>query len=108
MPEQSATTRAIEITEAKRLLSDLVAEIDKTKTRILVEEGGTPVAALISVADLDRLQELDRARQEHFKAIERFSEAFADVPVEEAEAEIARIIAEIRQQDDADTERRSA
>lgn len=108
MPEQSAATRTIDISEVEKTLSELVEEVGHGKTRILVEESGSPVAALVSAADLDRLQALDRAREEHFKAIERFSQAFADVPVEEAEAEIARIIAEIRQQDDAEAERRSA
>lgn len=108
MPEQSPATRTMAITEVKKALSELVDEVGRGKMRLLVEKAGSPVAALVSLADLDRLQALDRAREEHFKAIERFSQAFADVPVEEAEAEIARIIAEIRQQDDAEAERRSA
>lgn len=107
MLEQSTTTRTIDISEVRKALSDLVDEVGHGKTRILIEKSGSPVAALISVADLDRLQALDRTREEHFKAIERFSQAFADVPVEEAEAEIARIIAEFRQQDDAEAKRRA-
>jgi hypothetical protein len=40
--------------------------------------------------------------------LERFSVAFADVPVEEVEAEIARIIAEGRQRRAAEAERQPA
>jgi prevent-host-death family protein len=96
------------ISEVSNSLSELVNEINRTKTRILMEESGVPVAALVPVSDLERLQQRDRDREEHFKAIERFGAAFADVPPEEAEAEIARIIAEIRAEDDAKAERQSA
>jgi orotate phosphoribosyltransferase-like protein len=61
-----------------------------------VEKSGIPVAALVSADDLARLQERDRAWDEGTKAMERFSEAFADVPVAELEARIDEIIAEGR------------
>lgn len=108
MPEQIPTTRTMGISAVKRSLATLVNDINCGKTRVRVEISGRPVAALVSVDDLERLLQLDRAREEHFKAIERFSQAFADVPVEEAEAEIARIIAEIRQHDDAEAGRQTA
>jgi prevent-host-death family protein len=108
MPDQEPTTQTMTISEVKTAFSRLVTEVYRTKTRILVEKTGTPVAALVSVEDLERLQQCDRDREENFRAIERFSQAFADVPVQEAEAEIARIIAEIRQEDDAEAVRRSA
>jgi prevent-host-death family protein len=107
MPEQDPTTRTMNISEVKKAFSDLVNEVDHTKARILVEESGNPVAALVSVDDLARLERFDREWEQGTRAIERFSRAFADVPVEEAEAEIARIMAEIRQQNDAEAERRA-
>jgi hypothetical protein len=73
-----------------------------------VEKAGIPVVALVSADDLNRLQQLDRAWNERTNAIERFSQAFADVPTEEAEAEVARIIAERRQQRAEKAERQPA
>jgi prevent-host-death family protein len=108
MPEQDPTTRTMNISEVKKAFSYLVNEVDHTKGRILVEKSGNPVAALVPVDDLARLERFDREWEEGTKALERFSQAFADVPVEEGEAEIARIIAEIRRQDDAEAERQSA
>lgn len=108
MPEQDPTTRTMNISEVNKAFSDLVNEVDHTKARILVEKSGNPLAALVSVDDLARLERFDREWEEGTKALERFSQAFADVPVEEGEAEIARIIAEIRRQDDAEAERQSA
>ena len=54
-----------------------------------------------------RAGQFDRAWNERTKAIASFSQAFADVPAEEAEAEVARIVAERRQHRAAKTERES-
>jgi hypothetical protein len=53
-----------------------------------------------------RINQLDREWDQTTRALERFSAAFADVPVEELEAKIDQIIAEGRANDGA--ERRSA
>lgn len=108
MLTQKSPTRTVTISEATSSLSHLVNEISTTKARILLETSGVPVAAIVPIGDLERLLQRDREREENFKAIERFGAAFADVPPEEAEAEIARIIAEIRAEDDAEAERQPA
>ena len=99
-----AETRIMKISEVKNSLSSLVNEVFRGDTRVLVEKAGIPVAALVSADDLRRLDEFDRDWEEGTRALERFGAAFADVPPEESEAEIARIIAEIRRQDDAEAE----
>lgn len=99
MLAQTRMTRTMNVTEVKSTLSDLVNEVYGGKTRVLVEKSGLPVAALVSVDDLGRLDELDRNWEEGTKALERFSQAFADVPIEELEARIAEIIAEGRRKD---------
>lgn len=99
-------TETMKISEVKQLLNSLVNRVYRKETRILVEKSGIPVAALVSIDDLARLNQLDRVWDEHTRAIERFSAAFADVAPEEAEAEVDRIIADIRRQGDA--ERQSA
>jgi prevent-host-death family protein len=106
MPEQEPMTQTMKISEVKSRLSSLVNEVYRKETRVLVEKAGIPVAALVSADDLDRLQQLDRDWDAGTHALERFSEALADVPVDELEAQIARIIAEGRAKDSA--ERRSA
>ena len=49
---------AIKVTtdQAKTDLRALVSRVAAEQTRILIENEGTPVAALVSVADLDRLE----------------------------------------------------
>jgi len=98
----------MKISEVKNALSSLVNKVYRKETRVLVEKAGIPVAALVSTDDLARLQQLDRAWNDRTRAIERFSQAFADVPAEEAEAEVARIIAERRLRRSAEAERQPA
>lgn len=108
MREQDPLTQTMKISDVKNTLSSLVNKVYRKETRVLVEKAGIPVAALVSAEDLNRLEQLDHAWDERTKAIERFSQAFADVPTEEAEAEVTRIIAERRQRRAAEAERRPA
>jgi prevent-host-death family protein len=96
MSKLEPPTQTMKISDVKNGLSSLVNKVYRKETRILVEKAGIPVAALVSADDLHRLQQLDRAWDEGTRAIERFSQAFADVPVDELEAQIAQIIAEGR------------
>lgn len=50
----------------------------------------------MSAEDLRRLNDLDHAWDERTKAIERFSKAFADIPADQVEADVARIVEERR------------
>lgn len=106
MREQQPMTQTMKISEVKNTLSSLVNQVYRKETRVLVEKAGIPVAALVSADDLTRLQQLDRDWEAGTRAIERFSQAFADVPVPELEATIAEIIAEGRAHDEVG--RRSA
>jgi prevent-host-death family protein len=108
MSKAEPVTETMKISDVKNTLSSLVNKVYRKETRVLVEKAGIPVVALVSADDLNRLQQLDLAWNERTKAIERFSQAFADVPTEEAEAEVARIIAERRQQRAEKAERQPA
>jgi prevent-host-death family protein len=108
MSNQPPPTETMKISEVKQQLNRLVNQVFRGDRRILVEKSGIPVVGLVSAADLRRLQELDRAWDERTRAIERFSEAFADVSTEEAEAEGERIIAKQRERRRYEAERRTA
>jgi len=96
MDKREITTRTMSIAEVVHTLPHLVHQVSRHETRVLVEHAGQPVAALVSADDLRRLNDLERAWDERTTAIERFSQAFADVPTEEAEAVVAHIIDEGR------------
>ncbi len=108
MVKQEPTPRTMSIAEVVDRLPHLVNQVSRNEIRVLVEQAGQPVAALVSAEDLRRLSDLDRAWDERTEAIERFSQAFADVPTEQAEADVARIIDEGRRRRAAKAERQPA
>ena len=46
-------TRAIKLTEARSTFSALVNDVYRTHDRVIVEKSGIPVAAIVSVTDLE-------------------------------------------------------
>ncbi|MDQ2651750.1 MAG: type II toxin-antitoxin system Phd/YefM family antitoxin [Chloroflexota bacterium] len=98
MREKEPDIQTIQLSEVNGPLLRLVSKVSRQETRVLVEDAGSPVAALVSAEDFRRLSDLDRAWDERTGSIERFSQAFADVPADEVEADVARIGAKRRKQ----------
>jgi prevent-host-death family protein len=96
MPGKQPQTQTMKISDVKNHLSSLVNDVYRNETRILVEKAGIPVAGLVSPADLERLTQLDKNRDELFTLIDRMREAFKDVDPEEIEREADRAVAELR------------
>src|SRR5215213_4111784 len=105
---QEPAKRTLKISDVKARLSSLVNEVYRKETRVLIEKAGIPVAALVSIEDLERLTRLDREWTAGTKALQEFSAACQDVPVAELEEQVARIIAEGRARDEAELERQPA
>ncbi len=108
MIEHEPETQTMKISEVKAALSRLVNEVYRKERRILIEKSGIPVAALVAVADLDRLTQWEREKAARRKAIEVIGAAFADVPFEEIEAQLARIATEGARLDEIEPTRKSA
>jgi prevent-host-death family protein len=92
------------IDDIRDQLSHVAYEVGRQETRFLVEDNGTPVFAIVSAEDLERLTQLEPEREERFKIIDRVREAFRDVPPEEIEHETDRIIEDFRAADRASTD----
>ena len=109
MRAPDAVTQTMKISDVKTHLSALVNRVYRTEARVVVEKSGIPVAALVSTADLARLDRLDQERAERFPVLDEMRAAFKDVPPEETERETDRITAEIRaesrRREEAATER---
>ena len=108
MSDQNPQTRTMPITEVKRALSRLVDEVQQGQTRVLIENSGFPAAALVSASDLERLAQLEQGKAERRRSLEAIGAAFADVPLEEIEAQLARISAEGPQVADEEPTRKLA
>ncbi len=100
MNEQNLTTQTMKISDVKARLSRLVNAVYRKETRVLVEKAGIPVAALVSVRDLERLVQLEREKAARRTALEAISAVFEDVPTSELENRVSHIIAEVRAERD--------
>ncbi|MGH2615821.1 MAG: type II toxin-antitoxin system prevent-host-death family antitoxin [Thermomicrobiales bacterium] len=107
MTRSDALTRTVEISEAKNRLSPLANEVSRHGLRIIVAESGAPIAALVSLDDLERLARIDRERESLFAVVDRMRAAFADVSTEEIEREVAKALAEVRAESAKDREARA-
>lgn len=88
--------RSLKLSEARSTFSALVNDVYRSNDRIIVEKSGIPVAAVVSMRDLERLERQETERAERFKVFEEMREAFADVNPEELEREAAKAIEEVR------------
>ena len=89
-------TETMKISQVKQGLHALVNRVYKHETRILIEKREIPVAAIVSVQDLQRLEQLDRKWAEGERALRKFASGFADQTPEDIEREVAKAIAEVR------------
>jgi prevent-host-death family protein len=89
-------TETLKLSQVRQGLNALVNRVHRRETRVRIEKNGIPVAAIVSAQDLQRLEQLDRERAEHIKALYEFAAGFADQTPEEIERETAKAIAEVR------------
>jgi prevent-host-death family protein len=88
--------QTINVAEARKSFAQLLNRVFRKESRVVVEKSGIPVAAIVSTDDLERLQRLDDERERGFQAMERISQAFADVPVEELERQVTIAVEQAR------------
>lgn len=91
------STQTLEASEATMQWSQVLASVRAGERRVLVEENGIPVAAIVSADDLAQLKRFEADRDRRFAALDRIGEAFKDVPVEELESEVAKALAVVRE-----------
>lgn len=96
MLQVKPTTNTMTLAEVKQSLPRLVEEASRNGSRVIVEDHGEPVVAIISIEDWQRFTRLEAEREKRFAVLERVRAAFADVPDEEIEAEFDRAIADVR------------
>ena len=81
-----------------RISASLLNKVYRQETRVVVEKSGIPVAAIVSVDDLERLKALEAERSNDFAAIRRVGEAFKDVEPAELERAVAEALAAVREE----------
>lgn len=89
-------TQVMKASEARAQWSQLLNDVFRNQTRVIVEKSGIPVAAVISAKDLQRFIQIEEQRAKKFEVLDRIGEAFKDVPEEELESEVEKAISEVR------------
>ncbi len=98
MSEREPMTQVMNATQLRKDFSQVLNQVHRQGTRIVVEKSGIPVAAVISAKDLERLRQFEQERSEDFAALHEIGRAFQDVPPEEIEQEVTRALGQARQQ----------
>lgn len=96
MRDYKPVTQTMDIGEIEDSLATVVTSVSRNDARVVVERHGQPVAAIISIEDLRRFAELQKAKEDELAVFDRIEAAFADVPAEEIEAAADRAIARVR------------
>ena len=91
-PESEPAT--IDVSTAGAEFGALVDRVEREGGRVVIERAGKPVAAVVSLRDLARLQADDEGLSERRKLLDEFAEPFKDIPPEEIQQEVDRAIAE--------------
>jgi prevent-host-death family protein len=98
MIEPEPMAKTIKASVARQQFSQLLNEIFRGESRVVVEKSGIPVAAIISASDYQRLARLEAERNKDFAILDEMREAFKDVPPEEIEREVSRAISQVREE----------
>jgi PHD/YefM family antitoxin component YafN of YafNO toxin-antitoxin module len=96
LDQKEPATQTMTAAEVQQHWSQTLDQVARHEARVIVERDGRQVAALISARDLARPRRYDEQRAEDFKVLDRIGAAFADVPDEELEREVAKALAEVR------------
>lgn len=99
MRQREPLTQRMKASQARQEWSSLLERVFRREARVIVENSGVPVAAIISAQDLEQLQQLERARADGWKAIEEIWARNVDKDPDEVEADVAEEIEAMRREE---------
>lgn len=96
MNQAKPTLLKLSISEVRQRFAHVVNDVSRSKSRVIVERSGVPVAAIVAPDDLTRLDRLDEQDRRAWDVLERMRAPFRDVPAEEIEREAEKAVAQVR------------
>ena len=96
MADDGSMTRTVDVAEARARWDQILEDVFQRRARVVVEKDGVPIAAVISAKDHERMQRWEAERARRFAILDEIGAAFADVPAEDLEREVAKAVAEAR------------
>jgi PHD/YefM family antitoxin component YafN of YafNO toxin-antitoxin module len=88
--------KVLKASDVRQRWSDVVDEVARDRTRVVVEESDIPVAGVVNAKDLAWVEERDRCLAELRRAMDHIRQQLQDVPPEAFDREVARAVQEIR------------
>jgi prevent-host-death family protein len=96
MGKPEALTQTMTVSDVREDLDAIVERVSRTGARVLVEQAGAPLAAIVSTEDFNRLARLDADRARHRQLLARLREPFTGVPPEQIERDVVELVREVR------------
>lgn len=92
------TTETMNVSETRKQLSDLLNRVYTNDEQIVIEKNGIPMAGLVPMSIVRMAREKEASRQEFLQALSNIQSGFVGTSEEEAEREIEKALAEIKQE----------
>jgi len=96
MSEHEPVTLTMRVSEARQEFGELLDRVSRRETRVLVEQDGVPVAAIVSADDLEWLHEMEARREDGWQAIQEIRALNLDKTPEEVERDVAEELEAMR------------
>lgn len=87
---------SLSVSQARRQFSKTLDRVYRGEARVIVEKSGIPVGAIVSPRDLADIDEMRSRRAALRDALEDTRAAFAGVPADEIEREVAKAVSEVK------------
>ncbi len=84
------------VSQARQQFSETLNRVYKGEARVIIEKSGIEVGAIVSPADMKKLERLDANRDRLLQAMENLQANFSDLNPEELDQEIEKAIAEVK------------
>lgn len=91
-------TQTLKASDVRSNWSQLLNQVFRGETEIVVEKSGIPVAAIVSAQDYQKLQQIKQARERDFAVINKMRAAFKGIPDEVIEKEVNKAVTEVRKE----------
>ena len=91
-------TQTLKASDVRSNWSQLLNQVFRGETEVVVEKSGIPVAAIVSAQDYQKLQQIKQARKRDFDVINRMRAAFKGIPDDEIEREVNKAVNEVRKE----------
>ena len=98
MAEHEPLTQTMNTADAARGFPKLVNKVARRETRVVLQEDGKPVAAIISADDLERLRRAEARGLEWRQVLGRMRKPFKNIPEDRLEREVAAVVEEVRRE----------